>query len=63
MVIAVSIYSGRSLVLGLDPVGMVMLGLTLVTSMLTFSLPKTNLLLGCVHLLLFGAYFMLMFDR
>jgi Ca2+:H+ antiporter len=63
MVIAVSIYSGRSLVLGLDPVGMVMLGLTLVTSMLTFSLPKTNLLLGCVHLLLFGAYFMLMFDQ
>jgi len=35
--------------------------LTLVTSMLTFSLPRTNVLLGCVHLLLFGAYLMLMF--
>jgi len=34
-----------------------------ITSILTFSLPRTNLLLGCVHLLLFGAYLMLMFDR
>jgi Ca2+/H+ antiporter len=31
--------------------------------MLTFTLPRTNLLPGCVHLLLFGAYVMLMFDR
>jgi len=38
-----------------------MLLLTLITSILTFSLPRTNLLLGCVHLLLFGAYLMLMF--
>jgi len=30
---------------------------------LTFSLPRTNVLLGSVHLLLFGAYLMLMFDR
>ena len=49
--------------LGVDEVGTVMLLLTLLTSMLTFSLPRTNVLLGCVHLLLFGAYFMLMFDR
>jgi hypothetical protein len=24
--------------------------------------PRTNVLLGCVHLLLFGVYFMLIFD-
>ena len=42
---------------------MIMLVLTLITGMLTFSQPRTNLLLGCVHLLLFGAYLMLMFDR
>ena len=63
LVITVSLVSGRELVLGLDASSTVMLGLTLVTSVLTFSLPRTNLLLGCVHLLLFGAYAMLMFDR
>jgi Ca2+:H+ antiporter len=63
LVIAVSLVTGRSLVLGIDPVDTVMLVLTLVTSILTFSLPRTNLLPGCVHLLLFGAYLMLMFDR
>ena len=63
LVIAVSLATGRALVLGVDGVGTVMLLLTLLTSMLTFSLPRTNVLLGCVHLLLFGAYFMLMFDR
>ena len=63
LVIAVSLVTGRTLVLGLDAVDTVMLILTLLTSILTFSLPRTNVLLGCVHLLLFGAYFMLMFDR
>jgi len=63
LVIAVSLVTGRTLVLGIDSAGTVMLALTLLTSLLTFSLPRTNVLLGCVHLLLFGAYFMLMFDR
>ena len=63
LVIAVSLTTGRVLVLGLDALDTVMLLLTLVTSTLTFSLPKTNVLLGCVHLLLFGSYFMLIFDR
>ena len=39
-----------------------MLALTLVTAGLTFALPLMNALLGCVHLLLFAAYFMLIFD-
>src|SRR6267378_988725 len=63
LVIAVSLATGRALVLGLDPAGTVMLVLTLVTCLLTFSLPRTNVLLGCVHLLLFCAYLMLMSDR
>jgi Ca2+:H+ antiporter len=62
LVIAVSLSTGRVLVLGLGAVDMVLLVLSLVTSILTFSLPRTNVLLGCVHLLLFGAYLMLMFD-
>lgn len=63
LVIGVSFATGRVLVLGLDAVDIVMLLLTLITSILTFSLPRTNVLLGCVHLLLFCSYFMLMFDR
>jgi Ca2+:H+ antiporter len=63
LVIAVSLATGRTLVLGLDATDTVMLLLTLVTSILTFSLPRTNVLPGCVHLLLFGAYLMLLFDR
>jgi Ca2+:H+ antiporter len=63
LVIAVSLATGRTLVLGVDAVDTVLLVLTLLTSLLTFSLPRTNILLGCVHLLLFGVYLMLMFDR
>ena len=63
LVIAVALATGRTLVLGLDATDTVMLMLTLVTSLLTFSLPRTNVLPGCVHLLLFGAYLMLLFDR
>jgi len=63
LVIGISLATGRTLALGLDPVDTVMLLLTLVTSIVTFSQPRTNLLLGCVHLLLFLAYMMLMFER
>jgi Ca2+:H+ antiporter len=63
LVIAVSLLTGRTVVLGLDAEGTVMLVLTMITSILTFSLPRTNVLTGCVHLLLFSAYLMLMFDR
>lgn len=62
LVITISLITGRSLVLGLDAAEMVLLVLTMGTAMLTFSQPRTHVLLGCVHLLLFGAYFMLMFD-
>lgn len=63
LVIAVSLATGRGLELGLDAPGIVMLVLSLLTTFLTFSLPQTNILPGCIHLLLFGAYLMMMFDR
>lgn len=63
IVIIVSLTTGRELVLGLEPVQLVLLAVTLLVSMLTFSRPKTNLLMGSVHLLLFAAAAMLMFDR
>ena len=62
LVIAISLVTGRSLILGLENADMVMLVLTLFTATLTFTLPRTNMLLGCVHLLLFAAFCMLLFD-
>jgi hypothetical protein len=63
LVVCVALITHQPLVLGLDSESTLMLVTTLLTTMLTFSLPRTNVLLGCVHLLLFGAYFMLLFDR
>jgi Ca2+:H+ antiporter len=63
LVIAISLATGRSLELGIDAADTVLLVLTLVTSIVTFSQPRTNLLPGCVHLLLFLAYLMLMFEN
>jgi Ca2+:H+ antiporter len=50
-------------VLGLPPVDMVMLALTLGMTVLTYGSGRTNILLGAVHLLLFGAYVVLILDR
>jgi Ca2+:H+ antiporter len=63
IVIIVSLTTGRELVLGLEPVQIVLLGVTLLVSMLTFGRPKTNLLMGSVHLLLFAVAAVLIFDR
>ena len=41
---------------------MILLLLSLVVSMMTFALERTNILLGAVHLLLFLAYLMLIFQ-
>lgn len=62
LVITISLATGRGLVFGLEPAEMVLLALTLVTAIITFASQRTHVLLGCVHLLLFGAYFMLIFD-
>jgi Ca2+:H+ antiporter len=63
IVVAVALLTGRRLVLGLEPVQMVLLFLTLLMTIITFSRPRTNLLLGSVHLLVFAAALMLVFDR
>lgn len=62
LVITISLISGRSLILGLEAAEMVLLALTLATCILTFLTPRTNVLVGCVHLLLFATYAMLIFD-
>jgi Ca2+:H+ antiporter len=62
-VLTIGFLTHRSIVLGLGAVDRLLLLLTLVVSMLTFALSRTNVLLGAVHLLLFFAYLMLMFEQ
>jgi Ca2+:H+ antiporter len=62
-VLVIGFITGRTIVLGLDAANMVLLVLTLAVSTLTFASPRTNVLLGAVHMLLFLAYLMLMFER
>jgi Ca2+:H+ antiporter len=62
-VLAIGLLTGRTIVLGVDAIDTVMLLLTLILSTLTFASGRTNVLLGAVHLLLFLAYLMLIFER
>lgn len=55
----VSIVFGLPLSLGLDPVGLVLLALTLIVSVLTLATGRTTLLQGVVHLVIFAAYLFL----
>lgn len=61
-VLAIGLVTGKTIVLGLDPASITLLALTLVLSTQTFAAGRTNVLLGAVHLLLFVAYLMLLFD-
>lgn len=60
-VLAISLATGKTVELGLDPTDILMLVTTLLVAVLTFSAPRTNVLQGVVHLILFGAYVMLIF--
>ena len=61
-VFAIGVLSGKSVILGLMPAHMILLALTLGVSFITFTSRRTNVLLGAVHLLLFFAYLILIFD-
>jgi Ca2+:H+ antiporter len=62
-VLTIGLFTGRTVVLGLDAADMTLLVLTLGMSVLTFASARTNVLLGAVHLLLFLAYLMLVFEK
>jgi Ca2+:H+ antiporter len=62
-VLVIGFITNRTIILGLDSADAVLLLLTLVVSILTFALERTNVLLGAVHLLLFLAYLMLSFEK
>ena len=62
-VLAIGFITDQSIVLGLDAADTTLLVLTLAVSTLTFASSRTNVLLGAVHLLLFLAYLMLIFEK
>lgn len=61
-VLIIGLMTGKTIHLGLSAANTILLLLLLVSSTLTFSHSRTNVLLGAVHLLLFFAYLMLMFE-
>ena len=61
-VLVIGLVIDREVELGLDPVEMVLLLLTLAVSTLTFTGGRTNILQGAVHLTLFFAFLVLIFD-
>lgn len=61
-VLAVSLVTEQSLILGLDMAPMVLLLLTLVVCIMTFNSARTNIMQGAVHLVLFLAYLLLILN-
>ena len=61
-VLVIGFITHQHIVLGLNAVNTILLLLTLVLSTLTFASVRTNVLHGAVHLLLFLAYLMLIFE-
>jgi Ca2+:H+ antiporter len=60
--LAISLLYGKPVQLGLSNSSMTLLAVTLGSCLITFGQGKTNILQGFVHLLLFAAYIVLMFD-
>ena len=61
-VLGVGILHGHGVVLGLEAVDQLLLALTLVVCLITFGSGRTNILQGAVHLVIFFAYFVLLWD-
>lgn len=61
-ILAIGLATGKGVELGLEPAEMLMLVLTLAVCALTFSGGRTNVLQGAVHVVLFLAYVVLMFN-
>ncbi len=61
-VFAIGALSGKSVVLGLNAADSTLLALTLAVSFITFTSRRTNVIFGAVHLVLFLAYLIMIFD-
>jgi Ca2+:H+ antiporter len=62
VILAIGMIAGKTIIMGLDPANMVLLALTLLLSALTFSGPRTTLLEGAAHLVVFFMYIVLIFS-
>jgi len=62
MILAISLITGRTIELGLEPLEIVLLSLTLLLSVVSFGTGRTTVLQGTVHLILFASYIVLIFD-
>lgn len=62
VVLGIGIVAGKTIIMGLDPGQTVLLALTLLLSALTFSGPRTTLLEGAAHLVVFFMYIVLIFS-
>ena len=60
--IAISYFTGHSLILGVERTDGWLLTVTLGVSIVTFASGRANVMQGCVHLILFAAYILLMFQ-
>src|SRR5436190_4559728 len=60
-VLTIGLITHRSIVLGVQGGNLPLLLLTLAVSVVTFTSGKTNVLQGCIHLLLFGVFVLLIF--
>lgn len=61
-VLMIGLVTDSTIVLGLSPVNTILLVMLLLVSTLTFSNSRTNAMLGAVHMLMFTAYLMLIFE-
>ncbi len=60
--LAISYYTDHTVDLGLNPANDLLLVLTLLVSVVTFASGRTNILQGAVHVMLFAAFLMLIFQ-
>jgi Ca2+:H+ antiporter len=60
-VLIIGMTTGRPVTLGLEAGNLPLLLLTLAVSIVTFGRSKTNILQGCIHLLLFAVFLLLIF--
>jgi Ca2+:H+ antiporter len=62
VILGIGIVAGKTIIMGLGPGEAVLLALTLLLSALTFSGPRTTLLEGAAHLVVFFMYIVLIFS-
>jgi Ca2+:H+ antiporter len=60
-VLTIGMITGRPMILGIEGGNLPLLVLTLASSIVTFGSGKTSILQGCIHLLLFGVFLLLIF--